>query len=132
MYDNVSVKGTCVDPYITPDIQTCTVDTDCHDGNRYVSIIQKSPAFVRIRNSYQMKNIVALLIYVCVISVLIQWKTIAVATSYAKLVKLVVAIAGKGKWCCCIFSSNSQSQFPSSGHSPFKHPLAHAVFFPRV
>jgi len=33
MYDNVSVKGTCVVPYKTPDIQTCTQDTDCHDGN---------------------------------------------------------------------------------------------------
>lgn len=27
-----------MEPYLTADIQTCSKDMDCHDGNRYVSI----------------------------------------------------------------------------------------------
>jgi hypothetical protein len=34
LYDYVSSRGTCVEPYLTPDIQTCSENTDCHDGNR--------------------------------------------------------------------------------------------------
>lgn len=33
MYDYVSSKGNCVKPYLPIDIQNCTIDTDCHDGN---------------------------------------------------------------------------------------------------
>ncbi|KAL7506271.1 hypothetical protein ACHAXN_003552 [Cyclotella atomus] len=33
LYDYVSSRGTCVDPYLTADIQTCSQNADCHDGN---------------------------------------------------------------------------------------------------
>eukprot|EP00804_Cyclotella_cryptica_P018048 CCRYP_008333-RD/>CCRYP_008333-RD protein AED:0.09 eAED:0.09 QI:172/1/1/1/0.70/0.72/25/1395/1365 len=32
MYKHVSSRGTCVKPYLNIDIQTCSVDADCHDG----------------------------------------------------------------------------------------------------
>lgn len=33
MYDNVSSMGSCVDPYIDIEQQTCTFNSDCNDGN---------------------------------------------------------------------------------------------------
>lgn len=33
LYDYVSSQGTCVDPYLTVDVQTCSQNDDCHDGN---------------------------------------------------------------------------------------------------
>lgn len=34
MYESVSQKGSCVAPYLTVSTQTCSRDSDCHDGNR--------------------------------------------------------------------------------------------------
>eukprot|EP00804_Cyclotella_cryptica_P014971 CCRYP_000585-RA/>CCRYP_000585-RA protein AED:0.09 eAED:0.09 QI:277/1/1/1/1/1/9/288/735 len=33
MYEYVSTRGTCVDPYLPIEIQTCTTNPDCKDGN---------------------------------------------------------------------------------------------------
>lgn len=43
LYDYVSTRGSCVDPYIVPDIQTCSQDEDCHDGNRWGVSIYLTP-----------------------------------------------------------------------------------------